>query len=420
MRIDFGEHLDEAVLTEALEQSCVTFPLVACRFAAPKHLRPQWVPRPDAAREILQMVETQKEEPGEDDINRAFANVPSVERGPQLCAFLVRGKTRDSLCLTINHMVCDTAGFKQYVSIIARMYSRIAAGVDPTPPPFDSQRGIQSILKGLTLKDRLLTPYASFGPNENELKRLQKPVGLAFEKGPFSMPTTFVPAEDFKLLRTAAKALGFTVNTLFLASLALAWHRVCNVDEFQMPCTIDARRLAPPDVKRGITNLSGTCLCVIRIAPDDMMEDVMAKYAEEMKTYQQRLPIVSQLVQWEIPMAFPHLRWAKRRALSKLANYSLSTTNMGIIDEDCVRFGTVPAQAARLAAAVTVLPTFTVAFSTFRNEVTISASIEGDDAAKDFIRTLFATMTEELMAFGSRYPTTDSAADTNAKAEHGR
>jgi NRPS condensation-like uncharacterized protein len=419
MRIDFGEHLDEAMLAEAFEQSCITFPLVACGFAAARYLRPRWVPRPDAAHEILRVVETRGEVPENDDIDRAFANVPSVERGPQLRAFLVRGKARDSLCLTINHMVCDTVGFEQYISIIARLYSRITAGIDPDPPPFDSRRGIQSILKGLTLKDRLLTPYASFGPNENELKRLQKPVGLAFEKGPFSMLTTCVPAEDFKLLRAAAKTQGFTVNTLFLASLALAWHRVCNVDEFQMPCTIDTRRLAPPNVKRGITNLSGTCLCVIRIAPDDMMEDVMTKYAEEMKNYQQRLPSVSQLVQWEIPMAFPHLRRAKQKALREHDNFPLSTTNMGIIDEDCVQFGTVPVQSAHLAAAVPVLPAFTVALSTFRNKVTVSSSIEGDDAAKNFIHTLFAAMTEELMAFGSRHPMTDNTADSDAKVQHG-
>jgi NRPS condensation-like uncharacterized protein len=414
MRIDFGEHLDEEILAEALEQSCVTLPLIACGFVAAGRIRPRWMPRREAAREILRVIETRGEKHREEDINRVFTNIPNVEEGPQLRAVLVRSDTRDSLCLVINHMVCDAAGFKQYASIIAQLYSRIAAGLNPSPAPFDSRRGIQSVLKGLPLKYWLLAPYISFGPSKNEVRELQKPVGLTFENGPFSLLTMSVPAEDSKLLRAAAKARGFTVNTLFLAVLALAWHRVCDVNEFQLPCTMDARHLVPSDIKRGITNLSNTCPCVIRIAPDDMMEDIMAKFTKEMKEYQHRLLTANQFIQWEIPMMFPLWRWAKQRFFGKKSPYPLSATNIGIIDEDCVRFGSISVRSAHMTAGVLSFPTFVIALSTFRDEMTFSTGIKGDDAAKDFVRTLFAAMTEELMAFGSRYPMAE-----DREVEHG-
>jgi NRPS condensation-like uncharacterized protein len=407
MRIDFGEHLDETILAEAFEQSCVTFPLIACVFDTTPPLRPRWTPRRDAAREILCVVETQGEKQREEGVQRAFANIPNIEEGPQLRAFLVRDNMKDSLCLIINHMVCDAAGFKQYLREVARLYSRIAEGLDPSPAPFYSRRGIQPLLKGLTLKNWVQALLVGFGPGMRKIRKLQ-PVGLAFESGPFSLLTTSLSAKDFEHVRLAAKALGFTVNTLFLATLALAWHRVCKVDAFQLPCTMDARCFAPPHAKRGITNLSNTCPCLIRIAPDDMMEDIMAKFTEEMKTYRQKPFSAKQIIGWEIATACVLFRWVVQIYWRRVSHYPLSATNMGIIDEDCVRFGTVSVQSAHLAAAVPSLPSFTVALSTFRDEPTFSTSVEGDEAAKAFIRTLHTAMTEELMAFGARHSTAEN------------
>ncbi|MDR1183769.1 MAG: hypothetical protein LBK67_03120, partial [Coriobacteriales bacterium] len=164
IQIDFDRHLDEAVLAEAFEQSCVTFPLIACVFDTTPPIRPRWTPRREAAREILQVVETRADTLREDEIQRVFAGSPDISKGPQLCAFLVRDSMRDSLCLTINHMLCDAAGFKQYLREVARLYSRIVAGLDPSPAPFDSQRSILPVLKRFTPLDWLLPPPSALGP----------------------------------------------------------------------------------------------------------------------------------------------------------------------------------------------------------------------------------------------------------------
>jgi NRPS condensation-like uncharacterized protein len=409
MQIDFDGHLDEAILAEAFEQSCVTFPLIACLFDTTPLIRPRWAPRREAAREVLRVVEAQGNR--EEEIRRAFAEVPSIKEGPQLRATLVRssgpGSRRDSLCLTINHMVCDTVGFKQYVSAVARLYSRIVAGLDPSPAPFVAQRGIGPVVRELTWKERLQAPFTPIKPGPKELRKLPKPVALTFESGPFGLLTMSLPAENFKHLRATAKTLGFTVNTLFMSALALAWRRARGVDEFLLPCTMNQRSFVSSGAHRGITNLSGDCLCIIRISPDDMMENVMAKYTKERAPYQQRLAGVSQLVRWEIMSRFAYFRLASRMLWRMFVSYPLSTTNLGIIDEDCVRFGTVSVRSAHIIAAAPPSPAFTVAMSTFRDEMTVSASVEGDEGAKDFIRAVFAMMREELLAFGSRYPTAD-------------
>jgi NRPS condensation-like uncharacterized protein len=404
MRIDFDGYLDETILAEAIEQSCVTFPLIACGFNTASLALLRWVPRKEAASEILRVVEARGHR--EDEIQRAFTNVPRVKEGPQLRVTLVRDVQQDSLCLAINHMVCDAAGFKQYLAELARLYSRIMEGLDPSPAPFATQRGIWPVIQGLAWKDQLQTPFRSLKPIMRSVKKLGPIVRHPFESGPLSILTASLPAENFMPIRLAAKTLGFTVNELFLAALALAWHRALDTNTVLLPNTIDLRRFAPPDAQIGITNLAGDCPCALQMSLDDTMEDVMAKLAELMKPYKQGLLAVSQLVRWKIQAtAVPF--WLMSRIFWNLFNvYTLSATNLGIIDEACARFGSTAAQSAYLVAAALPSPGFTIGMSTFRNELTLALSIEGDEAVKCFVQDLFATMMEELRDFGSRHPAT--------------
>jgi NRPS condensation-like uncharacterized protein len=406
MRIDFDRHLDETVLIEAFEQSCITFPLIACAFDTTPPIRPRWVPRREAAREILRVVEAQGNR--EEEIQRAFIEAPSVKEGPQLRATLVRsagqGGARDSLCLTINHMLCDAAGFKQYLRGVAQLYSRVAAGLDPSPAPFIAQRSTWPVARGLTWKEYLRIPFTPFGPNLKEVRKFRQPAALAFESGPLSLLTASLPTESFKPLRATAKTMGFTVNTLLMAALALACRRMRGMDKFLLPCTMDMRGFAPPDARRGITNLSCECPCIIQIDTGDLMEDVMTKYAKEMKVYRQRFRGVNQLIRWELLTRVSYFRLVGRIFQTTLNPYPLGTTNMGIVDEDCVRFDGASVRSAHMVAAAVPFPAFTIAMSTFRDELTLSVYTEGNEARKVFIRTFLATMMEELMAFGSRYP----------------
>jgi NRPS condensation-like uncharacterized protein len=404
IRVDFDGHLDEAVLAEALEQSCVTFPLVACEFDTAARTRPRWVPRVDAAREILQVIEIPEGESREDVVQRALTVVPDIKEGPQLRVLLVRDSERDTVCQIMNHMLCDGIGFQQYFGEVARLYSRIAEGLDPSPTPFVRQRGIGPVMKGFGLNVRRFTPARMGFPTTEVSKEHLYKTGFAFESGPLSLLTASLPAEDFRHVRVAAKALGFTVNDLLVASLALAWYRVHGVSEFMMPCTMSLRGFAFPGAKMGITNFTTQCLCSMKIAPDDMLEDIMARLVAPMKVYKQGLPGMSQLIAcWLVTTFLPYRRM--QRALKNIATtFPLCVTNAGIVDENAARFGNVSALSVSPSAPAPFSPSFLATASTFRDELTIALSVESDDAAKDFIRTVLATATEELKAFGARHP----------------
>jgi NRPS condensation-like uncharacterized protein len=339
-----------------------------------------------------------------EEIQRIFACPLDVDEGPQLRVFLVRDAQQDSLCLIINHMVCDAVGYKNYLTEVARLYSRIAEGLEPSPTPFVRQRGTRAVLRGFTLRDRLRVPFAAtLAPGAEEIREFRQNAGFAFESGTFDLLTMSLPATSFKPIRTTVKALGFTVNDLFMASLALACHRVRKVDKILLPCTMDLRRFAPPGIKMGVTNLSSRCPCVISVSPNDMIENVMAKVVEPMKVYKQGFYAVNNLISWQLLLKSASPQQINQIFQDGDLTFPLSATNLGVIDEDSVRFGNVSVRSAHMAAPAAPPISLFTAISTFRDELTISVCIESDDTAKDFVHAIFSAMTEELLAFGSRH-----------------
>jgi NRPS condensation-like uncharacterized protein len=403
-RIDFEGQLDETILAEALKQSCATFPLIACQFDTTPRLRPRWVPRLDATREMLRVVKIPEGACREEVVQHAFANSPSITRGPQLRVLLVRGNARDSLCLISNHMICDGAGFKHYLRELARLYSRITEGLDPSPAPFIRQRGVWPVLRRFAPRDWLLKPSTALEPSSDEIETFRQVSGFPFESGPFSLLTVSLSVEDFRHIRAAAKTRSFTVNDLFMAAFALAWHRVHGIDRIPLSCTLDARGFISPHAKTGLTNLASKCPYLIQIAPGDMMEDIMAKVVEPMRVYKQGIHAARQLAGWEMLTRYIPFRRMDRMSEDLLIFYPLIATNTGIMDEDCVRFGSIAARSILIAPPAELPFSFIIALSTFRDEMTVSTSVEGNDEAKAFAHAILAMMTKELRAFGSRYP----------------
>jgi NRPS condensation-like uncharacterized protein len=406
IRIDFEAHLDKTALIEAVEQSCVTLPLIACSFNADPLVRQRWVPRQEAAHEIVRVVEAQ--ENPEEEIQRALESDIDIKQGPQLVLVLVRDAQKDTLCLLINHMVCDASGFKQYLTVLAHLYSRIVAGCDPSPPPFCSERSTKPVWHSFTLKERL---QAASAPYQSNTKNNMKPYlidNLTFESGPLKMLTASLSAERFKSIRAAAKRRGFTVNDLLIAIFAHSWHRMTGKTKLIVASTMDMRSFTPPDAPIGITNLAVNCPCTFDISPDTTLEEVLVQFTNQMRVYKQGLLSICQWLKWGVASKLTPFQQMDREFRNIFTSYPLMVSNTGIIDESCVRFGDVPVKSTCLLLSALRLPSFGILISTFRGTPTFTFSIRGDKAANAFAQNLLDMVIEELLAFESPPLPTDA------------
>ena len=77
-------------------------------------------------------------------------------QGPQLMVRIVSSQAQDVLCIVMNHMICDGAGFKEYLYLLNSLYTNLRRDPDyrPEEAPGGS-RSINQVYRQLRLRDRL-------------------------------------------------------------------------------------------------------------------------------------------------------------------------------------------------------------------------------------------------------------------------
>jgi NRPS condensation-like uncharacterized protein len=405
MRIGLGARIDEAALREALEQSCTTLPLIACRFDTSSRIRPRWVPRKGAEREMLRVVEVRDSKEKEKEAMQVFLEPLDIEQGPQLRIVLLREADKDSLHLKINHMLCDGAGCKQYLDTLTALYASIVAGEKPTPPPFCPERSFWPLLRRFTLREKFRAITTPFHLNTRDAMAPYWANPLPFKEGPTRILMASLPAEDFNAMRRAAKAQNFTVNDVFMTALVLAWHRLTGADKLVVPCTMDFRSFVPPQKPLGITNFVGNCPCFVQIAPQATWEDILSQIAEQMRVYKQGVAAIQQFIKLELTAQFIPWRVIEKLLANRFSAYPVTYSNAGIINDDFVQFDKIPLESAVFTSDAFPAPSFPLRLSTFRNSPTFMIGIKGDDAARDFAQDFLNAIVDELIRFGASSPT---------------
>src|SRR5271157_1968627 len=114
--IELSERVDEKRFRQAVLLSMETVPFLSSRFVTDDH-RPYWerIDKQDYGKGIV-LVET--DDPV-NEINRLLTSRTDELTGPQIRATIIRGRQNDALCFIINHMVCDAAGFKEYLYLVS-------------------------------------------------------------------------------------------------------------------------------------------------------------------------------------------------------------------------------------------------------------------------------------------------------------
>jgi NRPS condensation-like uncharacterized protein len=83
-------------------------------------------------------------------------------------------------------------------------------------------------------------------------------------------------------------------------------------------------------------------------------------------------------------------------------DFTMTFSNAGIIDEDCVHFGSLPVTAAHISSAATASPRFCLTISTFRGAPTLTMSTKGNEEREAFVRRLLSSVADELVALGAQ------------------
>ena len=254
---------------------------------------------------------------------------------PQLKIGLFRNKERDTLCVLINHMLCDAAGFKDFLSLLSSTYTRLFLEPNYIPLSVIGGREVNALMKSYSKTDkRRMILY------KNNKKLHGCDANFACEgnlDNPFIAVKT-ISKERFQKIKTYAKAQHATINDVVLTAFIRTFY-TCQGSVISVPCTMDLRKFMPNHKANGICNLVTNVICDIGIEMGNTFGETLFKVKKAMDKAKTDVAFLSPIA--KLNLAYRHLPYRATKYIVKkvFSNPTVAFTNIGILDPTHLTFG---------------------------------------------------------------------------------
>ncbi|WP_308899099.1 hypothetical protein [Candidatus Desulfosporosinus nitrosoreducens] len=393
--IYFKDLLDWEAIKKAVILSIDIVPLLNSRFVL-NCFRPYWQGSGNyQEQDVISLSYATKPD---QEINRFLTAITNELTGPQLKATVVRCSGKDALCIVMNHMVCDGAGFKEYLYLLAALYTRQYVQ-DTAPLNFIyGSRSSRQIYRQLNFMTKL---KLFFLPNEPLQNRNDIYFPLSQESGqatPYILKHK-MPPELFCRLKKYGRDHAVTINDIILAAYYRALYNIVDIapgNSLTIPCMVDLRRYLPDKKADGICNLSSMILCHIGSEIGDSLEDTIKKVNRAMQAKKQGFPGMHGLATLNLLFRFLPFSMVKKIIKKNYVNPLIGMTNIGIIDSNRLRFGNLFIEDAFVTGSIKYFPYFQLALTTYNNSITFSFNFYGFEQDIETIKRFFKLLDDEL------------------------
>jgi NRPS condensation-like uncharacterized protein len=382
--------LDESVLRRAVSLSLGAIPILATRYVA-RAGRSRWESLPLA------------------DLERAFSTAddetafePAVTYriqeglGPQLRLCLSRGE-KSAVAITMNHMIADAGGFKDYLYFLCATYSHLMRDASYTPPNITGDRGIRDLLREFGLKEKIGALIAQKA-DSNRAGSLCFPFDSGNRVEPF-IATRVVDRGKVARLKAYCKERGATINDAALA----AYYRVLvryigpsATEGLEVPVMIDMRRYLKNKEFRALRNLASTTVTRLRLREDESFEETLGKAKLLMDTLKRQSLGLGGYAKISLLFGLCGDRLAFRLLRGALRHPLVCMTNIGELNQRRLAFDGVEVESAYMCGSIKRKPHFQLALSGFDGSLTLSSNLYGTEKDRSSIDAFLSEVEGEL------------------------
>lgn len=396
--ITFDQHLDKDIFKKAVRLSLDAEPVLGCRFVEDEK-QPYWqrFENPDAI-QWFEFVQNDNKQA----VIEQFLKSPFYCEEQMLCVQLIRANDDDTLCVKICHACSDGGGLKQYLQLLAEIYSNLLKVPQYKPEPNTKRRLDQkNYFETFDIKD----PLAFMAPHAEPLPQATWAFPYhSFESKEMHTSMRRFANESFDRIKAFGKAHAVTINTIILTSFYRSMFQLLNPpagDDREICLTMDLRRSVKTDPARDICNLSITVASkTCRVEEEDFLGTLkrVSKSINELKHSQVEL---SHAVRIEAQEAIEYLQLrtlflAARPQVLEIGKLSPTLTNTGIINP--LQFGQIHACDAYLVPPAIYAPGFLLGVSTYKRTLTLVSSYCKPSHRSEDVNALMDYMMKELIA----------------------
>lgn len=392
--IFFEDQLDVACMEKAVLLTTDMIPVLKSRFVEAR-MRPYWESIHTENDEVVTFVDSCCLE---EEVNSFLTGKTEEFKGPQLKARIIRSLSKDTLCIVMNHMICDGAGFKEYLYLLSSLYTGFRRDPDYMPQyETKGDRSLGQVFKQIHLADKLkllLIPNHMAKHNSGFFFPLSGEADLSP-----SILTYKLTSSRFHIIREYGKKHHATINDIVLAAYLRALCKVLDIkstESIAIPCMIDLRRFLPDRKAGAVCNLTSTIICDIGPELGDSFDETLMKVKCDMDKKKSNLPGLNGL--FTLDAAFKLLPYSRvRKVMEKIfVNPSIAMTNIGAIDKNKLSFDNLRIEDAFITGSIKYPPYFQLALTSFNDSITFSINLYGSESDKQKIKSFFTLLDHEL------------------------
>lgn len=378
-------------------------PVLGCRFV--EHNPPYFKRLKDIDKTAFcSMEETDNVE---EAVNRFLEKPLNMDHDPMVKVKLIRSDKYDTMGIKINHCCSDGSGTKDFINLLANIYSCIDNGnsIFVTNPRVRSRKDHEKVFKALGIK------HPELADSTVEFPKTVWPFPWK-SRGQKDI-TPFVicqlPSGQLDALSKYAKERGATINDLILTAFYRAMFELS-----QPPCgipmdiglTVDLRRYLPDNKAEAIRNFSGGIVLRIPRVKGESFEGTLSKVVAVMNRKKEHNPGYQSATgaeRAEKSNFYYFLAFSKFLSqVSKITSQnclfcSPGLSNVGIISKSLIKFGEHNVTEAFFIPPVVRVPGLLLVASSYNGIMTLASGYYKGSINRKYLEKLLNKVKYELM-----------------------
>jgi len=393
--VSFDRTLDRIILERAVRLSLDAEPILGCHFVE-DNPQPYWQ-RFDTLDE-MKWAEVTSPSNKDEAINH-FIKSYFFHEGQQINVCLVQSAGGDTLVVKISHGCCDAGGLKEYLGLLAGIYTRLQEDPNYRPLPHTSGRRDQRYyFDALEITD----PIALFNPEHQP-----PPPTWAFpyhgtEKNEMQLSIRCLKDEAYNRIMKFTRDHSVTMTAVLLTAMFRAMFEMLEPprgEEMDINVSVDLRHAFTGLSDQAICNLSvGMHPRISRMAEESLAETLKRASAalEELKQNRAESIDAIGLEAWSMTdytTFLEQLRAILQQSLATGKNNPL-LSNVGVIPP--LHFGQVKATDAYMLTPVVFPPSFMLGVTTYDRTLTLQCSFGEPGHRREDVERFMNLMEREL------------------------
>lgn len=399
MKID-GK-LDYDKLSRAVRLAVDAEPVLGCRFI--EH-NPPYFKRIDV--DNTQFCFMEETDNAEKAVHSFLESHLSMGCDPMVKVKLIRSGEYDTLCIKLNHTCSDGAGTKDFIDLLAHIYSCLDKyGAYVPKPSARSREDHKKVFNTLGIK------YPELDISVVESPKTVWP--FHWKSGGQKNITPFVicqlPKGQLDILSKYAKERGATINDLIIAAYYRAMFKMTKPPygvPMDMGVTVDLRRYLPDNKADGIRNLSGGVVLRIARIVGEPFEETLNRVKSVMIRKKDKNPGYQCATAAERAEKANFLQYlAISKLMSKVSRItsqncffcSPGLSNVGVISKSPIMFGEREVKEAYFIPPVVCPPTIMLVASSYNGIMTLAVGYYKGSISRSFYEKLLNKIKDELL-----------------------